>query len=1654
MKNPFMKCVSLLLSLLMAIEAGAVPLSQSALLKSPRRASVVQTEKKRPISQKQSVSLARQEASSVFTVPPSMGEMAEMSASDKSGRLVYHIQDIHDDLSAQANLSGLISGMESYAADRNKSLVVLTEGSSGPLDSDSIASMPDKKTVHDVAVGLLNAGYLFGEELAAVTHAPGRINIVGIETPSLYKQNGTARDDSKIARERVLVTIRDIKSQLQKLVPHNFNAVLSELEELRAGVEKGNGSVADYVAFLNKSNPALIQKFPSLAHVLTLSAQEKKINFDRVESERGKILKEIAQKGTQRDTDQLLERTTALKEGRLSPSSYYSSLLARSDNTYPSLKSYVAYLNEAETIKDTDRLFGEIEQAQTEVASALIKHPMVEDLYRHLRWIERQEKFFSLQMIPQEWNQERNQNIRSIFTEHKAIQDFVKEQVGDLGYQFSTPSFSLEDLKVAEEGARSFYRLAEARDTAMTQNLMAALQTFDAKRYEAVLIAGGFHTPGINKQLKANGVGYAVIRPQIETDIKLTSPYDYGFLRSRFENLKKSYQHVSTYRAPGALVAPDVVKELVANPTQMPPSLAKQALAPRPISNSFLKQLADLVNPKKAHALDITTLFSLAMGLLIYAPIVLGSIIIQKAAEATQNIQPAGKRQLPLSPHQIRQAESSALLLTLSRQNLIDSPKMSQVTDYVSAMNLPVLYVADNDLNMFAAEEENVRGKQPWANVKNANDPQFVLSIPAKFLRNDTPDRIDFPLTNWEAAQQYSKQTKTPLTKEAFTKLASWEKDRQDAAKAFPKAAHAPSKYHDQQIDRVNADRLNRALNNRDFQNRVFAEDESLFRDKDNKLSALPNELPILFQSWYNDSHNNELPLAARNDATKKMKKVVGIASALPQIFDPKNFSKPLLPAEQDLARKPGFKGNLTFHDVNTDGTVGADNEHYQALPNHTKGEIRNAVAESRRERDRWFYSGRSVRRVFFGGAWRRGGIDKPAALVTPQDVANAALKDGVTLTLPPLADVPLIDRYILQMLADVVEIAERNGWPVDAGLANQQFIITLSEGNAPLVEKHLVDVNFYGLPPENVMIVLQRSGTGYKVENQTVNPSPEGLENRTDIEVGPYGHLEIELKHNFANEWFTLDKNGVRHTRGAPLYSYLISQNKFIRHHQASLNNAMKPGWTDSMDRSAIMIAALEKLGYSTMFEFRQDASGDKGGMTALSNSIDPETAKFLGVPAASANKPNVVTIETNRTQVKAGDAIKQELAGATINASVTDTNPAALQQVVEPAKFSFNATVRGKKVKEGEKEFEINATIHPDGVSYEYFNMLDSKFMFVPVEPRREMKQPKEFPNFEKDAAAQDTMAGNEAYQRPAAMIQEGKQVSIQDFSKPLNGSLGIPLTLVFGIGWIVIVGAIWGFAGDAHSSMAVAAMFPFIPIPWKKGPTTPAADGTTFKDRTAPKAIGDTEVAIRQLQSAIRKLIKPLILRKANESATILINLANLPLDKSLNQNQLMAQMELALGAVSWLKGLKDKASSIQANVIAFNSDAAQTGLEEAFKALISRKGLNMKLVGHNDLKGWNGGNIAPVLQAAGIAASQANPKQTYVLSSEGGNVEGAEGVQVFNMPHLSLALFTYTHFRDAKGVLAQLMALFKTILNVELGATLSNEIQAEILSRINA
>jgi hypothetical protein len=62
---------------------------------------------------------------------------------------------------------------------------------------------------------------------------------------------------------------------------------------------------------------------------------------------------------------------------------------------------------------------------------------------------------------------------------------------------------------------RAFYELAVERDAALVKNALADMERTGAKR--GVLIAGGFHTPGLTRLFRDYGVSYAVIQPGFET---------------------------------------------------------------------------------------------------------------------------------------------------------------------------------------------------------------------------------------------------------------------------------------------------------------------------------------------------------------------------------------------------------------------------------------------------------------------------------------------------------------------------------------------------------------------------------------------------------------------------------------------------------------------------------------------------------------------------------------------------------------------------------------------------------------------------------------------------------------------------------------------------------------------------------------------------------------------------------------------------------------------------------------------------------------------------------------------------------------------------------------------------------------------------------
>lgn len=515
-----MNVLRLLLATTLIYEAAATPVAHAAVLNQPT--SLNQINNQSMASAPVLPSYRKPSASETFQVPSSVGSIVETYAPSKATRLVYHFQDVHENISAQINLSEMVSLLEAHAAKQGKTLLVAVEGmASGSINWDRVTAMPDQKAKEDVGSALLRAGYMLGEEYAVMTNRPGRIQLVGLENKDLYNQNKTARSASNAARKRVLNVVRETRDQLRKLAPHNFNALLTSLETKRIAAEEGTLPLGEYVSFLKSVDAAVIARHPNLARMARLSQDETGIDFEKVEQEGRQLVQDVMAVKSEKEIDRMLADAQALKEGRLSPLSYYSSLLSQSSRAYPLVRRYTDYLRASEGI-DAERLFDEVLEAEAEIAMKLVKHPLARALFENVRWVELQERFFALNLIPQEWNQQRGATLADIMKRHEEIRAFVAEQVSDLGYEFTTPALPAKEIQAAYEGARGFYEAANTRDDAMIENLKIAVNATDASKTVVAFIAGGFHTPGMTKLLRANGFAYEVVRPQLETEVELS----------------------------------------------------------------------------------------------------------------------------------------------------------------------------------------------------------------------------------------------------------------------------------------------------------------------------------------------------------------------------------------------------------------------------------------------------------------------------------------------------------------------------------------------------------------------------------------------------------------------------------------------------------------------------------------------------------------------------------------------------------------------------------------------------------------------------------------------------------------------------------------------------------------------------------------------------------------------------------------------------------------------------------------------------------------------------------------------------------------------------------------------------------------------------
>jgi len=1359
-RKNILKRIAALLALVMTYEAVAAPLAQAAMLAQPGIDAAVSSKISNANIGARPSDVA--EFIAPFKLPATVGSTVEIHAPLSAGRLIYHLQDVHGVVSAQTNLSEMVSRLESYAADQKKSLIVAVEGASGLIDTDSISAFENPAIKMAVSSALLRNGFLLGEEHAAINVAPGHVKVVGVETPSLYNKNVVARQQSAQSRERILVTVREIKTQLSRLKEHNFNTLLNTLEKNRLSVEDGRMTMSDYLIFLSRTSPPLSKKFTMVSRMLALNERERALSFGDVEKEGRLLVQESINKKSDKEVEKMMKEATALREGRLSPLAYYNSLLADADRMYPSLKAYVAYLRDSEAV-NPDTLFLEVQDLEVEIAKDLVRHPLAYELYKNIRWIERQENFFALNMVPQEWALQRNVNIDEIFKAHAEIRDFVAEQVGDLGYRFATPPFSINDLRVAVRGSGDFYRAAEARDTEMVANLDKVLKKYRKDNVVVAFIAGGFHTPGVTKELRGKGLAYQVIRPQIETEVALNNDVTYPDFKPEVRLLAE--RSATDFLRPASNLTnggAETVLDAMRSGGRTAPSLTRrQAIFARNIPLGV--RLGILRMPKINAQLNIGVDPVMVVGVLsmisAFAAIILAYVLWHKPLEAfIRSFLPGGSRTrqaittetLPRDfgvdlskpndsgislamedldlPAYLRRTlipgpasggsagGSGGVIARLSSENLLSIDKHMQIETLAAAADVALVYIND------------ATGDTPVTRTQRA------LLVPERFVRNDKPDTLD------------------PTDENGFTAFdrAQIAAVRQDAAEATA-AGQTPAQYHNNQMDAQYMGRLNAALANPAIAARfsanypdIIAQEVAELRipgasssaaEEASRAESFPS-LTDLAAKWYRESNalrgrdvNNpsdvtieELIRATR--ATNNLTRLIEIVSAVPE-----SFYEETLPAQTPKS--------------------------YDELGAEETALSAESIAESQLERDMLVYYGLLPLRVFAGGSWSRGGLSVPAALVTGAQLATAGSLNidefpGLLSELQQVAR-PIIDRRI-----EVERAAARLGLPAAAGLANQRIEIGVSDSNSDVIDQFFTDAEFLGYPALTFRFFEQRTGKGFGFQEGAI-VKQDNLTLAGPVTDVPYGHLELEITHNKPNSYYVLDGNGARHQGGASLNRVLASNGQVLLHHQISLLHPWRDGWSMRPERIQYILSRFFKGDQEYVAELADNSSsGQKGGLlpVPVDGRLSSDFKAYAGIPAGDARPRGTAFVEGNQTQYKAGAQFRTDRAGVWVNSAITAAKPAALERIASLDRAPLVLTVRGNKVKrdvDGKPvEFQWGAAVYPDGASYGMvFNNTKAEVVAPSAADRAdgvsdairfEVKQPNEFRQALETAARRD--------------------------------------------------------------------------------------------------------------------------------------------------------------------------------------------------------------------------------------------------------------------------------------------------------------------------
>ena len=466
------------------------------------------------------------------------GRIINSKQFDNSKYHILHIQDAHCNSEAQLNIASMLDELT-----KNYSINLIgLEGAAGKFATGRIAAFPEKEVLRTVSEYFLKSGKICGSEYFSIVKGNQDI-LLGIEDKDLYLENYNRFMESLQVRNAAFEYFEHAVEKINKIQ----DSVVSEnIKEFNNQIHKLNDQENDFPSYclLLKESCAKHnieagenKNFSKFIETLQL---EKKINFDRVNSEKANLIDQLSKVVDKKDLAQLLQYNLYFRINKISPLEYYDYLAKNAEfaeinmNAFPNFNAYTQYLENYDSINQK-ALFTECESLVEKIRTAMAVSEDDRQVSRLFESSKLLKKYSTLQLSTTELDKLDNPGSLSIAEFDSVLNKYCKR----LNLSCGDDSGLIDIISAGMPMLENFYKVAKKRDDALVEKLVMEM---DLEGHNtAVLIAGGFHTEGILRKLEEQAISYDVIIPEI-TEEQKSNPYFslMSNIKSKFEEILSS----------------------------------------------------------------------------------------------------------------------------------------------------------------------------------------------------------------------------------------------------------------------------------------------------------------------------------------------------------------------------------------------------------------------------------------------------------------------------------------------------------------------------------------------------------------------------------------------------------------------------------------------------------------------------------------------------------------------------------------------------------------------------------------------------------------------------------------------------------------------------------------------------------------------------------------------------------------------------------------------------------------------------------------------------------------------------------------------------------------------------------------------------------